>query len=230
MLLGVLAAGPASASAEPLPVYSGLLSFPTIKAPTDPEEYSWKVTLQPGQELKAVDDRHAEVYFEDGHPLFGIEAAPARDADGTAVPTTIGVSEGDVVTLVVHHRPGDPAADGALFDYPITEGPAFEAGFSSVIVIGPKDEAELREERERIEREAREAAEGGAGRSCIVPRLKSQPLKVGRKKLREAGCRLGDVRGTRSKSARVVRQHPRPGTVLGLGAEVGVKLGGIGRL
>lgn len=225
VLLGVFTTAAVSASAEPLPAYGGLLDFPTIHGPSDPEEYSWQVDLHEGQELKAIDDQRAEVYFEDGTASMSIDAESARDADGSAVPTSLRVSEGDVVTLTVDHRDGDPAAGGAPFDYPINAGPSFEVGFSSVIFIGPKDEAELQRERERIAMEEREAAERGAGRSCVVPRLKGQPLKVDRRKLREAGCRLGDVRGARSKSARVVRQYARPGTVLGLDADVGVKLG-----
>jgi hypothetical protein len=165
----------------------------------------------------------------DHHPAFGITAELARDATGSAVPTSLEVSAGNVVTLIVHHRAGNPAAGGAPFVYPISSGPAFEVGFSSVIVTGPKDEKELREDRERIareEREAREGAEPGPVRNCLVPRLKGRSLKVDRRKLREAGCRLGEVRGTRSKTAKVVKQNPGPGTTLAPDAEVGVKLGG----
>jgi hypothetical protein len=231
VLAAVAFAGQASATAEPLlPVYAGLLGFPTIKGPADSERYSWRVELWPGQELKAIDGQHAEVYYEDGHEAFGITAEPAHDASGATVPTDIEISEGDIVTLTVHHRDGNPAADGAPFTYPINSGYGWETGYSTVIVTGPKDEQELREERERIarEREAREATERAKGAStlaCVVPRLKGGSLKADRLKLLEAGCSLGEVRGIRSKSAKVVRQYPRPGTARAVGAEVAVKLG-----
>lgn len=222
----VVLAGSAPVSAEPpLPVYDGLLSFPTIKGSADPEEYSWRVELGDGQTLKAVDDQHAEVTFEDGHLAWVIKAESAHDARGKAVPTSISISEGDVITLTVHHRAGNVAADGVPFTYPITLGPGFEVGYSTVIVTGPKDEQELREERERI---AREAAAVGVEevRVCVVPALKGQSLKVDRRRLREAGCRLGDVRGIRSKTAKVIKQFPAPGTTRAASAEVAVKLAG----
>jgi hypothetical protein len=229
-LIGVFAVGPASAPAEPLlPIYSGLLDFSTIKGPSDPEEYSWKVKLVEGQELKAVDDQLAEVYFEDGTPMMKIEARPAHDADGASVPTSLRISEGDIVTLIVHHRDGNPAAEGAPFAYPILGGKGWEVGPSVVIVVGPKDEQELREERERVAREEWEAAqvaERGPTRDCLVPRLKGESLKTGRRKLRRAGCRLGEVRGPGSKTAKVVKQNPKAGATLAAGAEVGVKIGG----
>jgi hypothetical protein len=207
VLLGALLAGPAAASADPLPAYAGM-SFPTIHGPADPEEYSWRVNLQQGQELKAIDDQQAVVDYN-GIVMTHINAGPARDANGSAVPTSLSVSEADILTLEVHHRAGDPAAGGAPFDYPINAGQSFEVGFSSVIVIDPKEEAPV--------------AEGNAG--CVVPRLKGHSLRVDRRKLREAGCRLGEVRGARSRSAKVVKQYPRPGTMLGLDAEVSVRLG-----
>lgn len=210
VLLVVLATGVSSASAQPpLPVYEGGF-FPTIHGPADPEEYQWEVHLHPGQELHQIDDQNAAIYFEDETVMGVLSAAPARDARGTAVPTSLSVSAGNVVTLTVHHRDGDPANDGVPFVYPVTEGSAFEVGYSSVTVVEPPSAA---------------LAPPEPAPSCVVPRLKGQSLKVDRRKLREAGCRLGDVRGVRSKSARVVRQYPGPGTVLGRDAEVGVKLG-----
>jgi hypothetical protein len=207
------------------PTYDGLLSFRTIMGPADPEGSSWRVELQPGQELRAIDDQHAEVYYEDGHMAMSLQAEPAHDAHGAAVPTSVTVSDGDVVTLTVHHRAGDPAAGGAPFAYPITPGPSFEVGYSTVIVTGPDDEQKLREERERI---AREAATTGRDpvRVCVVPALKGRSLNADRKRLREAGCRLGDLRGRRSSTAKVVRQFPIPGTTRPAGAEVAVKLAG----
>jgi hypothetical protein len=61
VLLGALAIGSASASAA-LPPYEGDMSFPTIHGPSDPEEYSWEVSLAPGASLKLIDEQHAQVY------------------------------------------------------------------------------------------------------------------------------------------------------------------------
>ncbi len=233
-VLGCVASvGRASATADPLPVFGGLLNFPTIKAPADPEEYSWRVELRSGQELLPIDEETAAVKYEDGTVAELITAESAHDSTGATVPTSLAVSDGEVVTLIVHHRAGNPAANGALFDYPVSVGTGWEGGFSTVTVTGPKDEKELREEREereaREERERREAAESAERKplpACIVPRLKGGSLKAGRLKLREGGCRLGEVRGVRSKTARVVKQYPEPGTARAVGAEVAVKLVG----
>ena len=128
------------------------------------------------------------------------------------MPTTLAVVSDDVITLTVHHRAGNPAAGGAPFVYPITSGAGWEGGFQTQYVDIPD---ELKPDL------ATDPIPG-----CIVPALKGWSLKADRKKLRRAGCRLGEVRGTRSKTAKVVRQHPRPGTALAAGAEVSVKLAG----
>jgi hypothetical protein len=136
-LLVALVAGTVSASAEPLPVFRGALVFPVIREPADPEEYQWEVQLYPGQDLRQVDSQSAAIYFEDETVTGVLSAAPARDARGTAVPTSLSVSDGNVVTLTVHHRERDPAKDGAPFLYPVTYGPAYEVGYSSVTVVSP---------------------------------------------------------------------------------------------
>lgn len=229
----IASAGQASATADPLlPVYDGLLNFPTIKAPADPEEYAWRVELWPGQELLSIDGATAAVNYEDGTAAEVITVEPAHDSTGATVPTSLAVSDGDVVTLTVHHRTGNPVADGAPFDYPVSPGAGWEGGFSTVTITGPKDEKELREEREeraaREERETREAAESAEGEpvsTCIVPRLKGGSVKASRLKLHAVGCNLGEIRGPRSKAAKVARQYPTPGTARAVGAEVAVKLG-----
>jgi hypothetical protein len=211
VLFLVLAAGAVSASAEPsLPAYeSGF--FPTIHGPADPEEYRSEVHLHPGQDLRQIDDQSAAIYFEDMTMVNLITATPARDAWGAAVPTDLSVSDGNVIALTVHHHAVNPANDGAPFVYPVSAGSPYEVGYSSVTFVAPPS----------IQPEPPTLAP-----SCVVPRLKGQSLKVDRRKLREAGCRLGDVRGVRSKSARVVRQYPQSGTVLERDATVGVRLGG----
>ena len=59
---------------------------------------------------------------------------------------------------------------------------------------------------------------------CLVPRLGAEPLKVARKKLIQADCRLGRIRGRRTRSALVVSQSPQTGTRLAAGGKVGVTL------
>jgi hypothetical protein len=133
------------------------MGFPMINGPADPEEFSWEVVLDEGQELESIDDQHAQVYYTEGHhPAFGISAVAAHDADGSSVPTSLSVSGGDVITLTVHHRAGDPAKGGAPFDYPIIAGSGWEGGFQTVVVSGPPDEQELREQREERERRERQ--------------------------------------------------------------------------
>ena len=213
-LLGTVAIGSAPAVADPpLPSFNGGMSFPDIHGPSDPEEFSWEVHLHDGQELVAIDDRHAQIFYEHVVAQGQIEAAPAHDADGSAVPTSLIVSDGNVLTLVVHHRAGDPAADGAPFAYPISAGGSFEVGLSTVTVSFPSPE--IQPENNDISSPV----------GCLVPKLTGKSLKTSRRKLKEAGCKLGNVRGRRSKTAKVVKQNLRPGTAVPVGTEVGVKLG-----
>lgn len=190
------------------PLYEGAHQFSTIHGPTDPEDYSWRIELGPEQELVQVDDRTADVLYPSGHRAWRIGASEAHDANGATVPMTLAVVDTDVVTFTVHHRAGNPAADGAPFDYPISAGPGFTVGFSTVIVTMPPGETEPVVEPR-----------------CVVPRLASRSLMASRFRLREAGCRLGRVLGERSRSARVVKQFRQPGTVLASGAKVAIKLG-----
>lgn len=208
----LLVVGSSSASAEPsgLPAYDGGMTFARIDGPAGPEEYSWEVQLHEEQELKQIDERHAEV-SEGEHPAFNIVAEPAHDAEGSTVPTTLTVSEGNVVTLTVHHRAGNPAAGGASFVYPVTAGVGWEGGFQTYYVDIP-DQPKPDSSTEPTP-------------SCVVPGLKGWSLRVNRWRLSQAGCRLGAVRGPRSRGAKVVKQDVKPGTVLGAGAAVGVKLG-----
>jgi PASTA domain-containing protein len=60
---------------------------------------------------------------------------------------------------------------------------------------------------------------------CVVPSLRGRSLKVSRKRLARADCRLGRVRGRRVGTSKVKRQSPAPGTALAAGARVSVKLG-----
>ena len=210
--------GSSSASAEPsgVPPYDGGMTFTQIAGPTAPEEYSWEVVLSDEQRLEQIDERRAEVYKEADevkHLAFVIYAEPAHDAVGSAVPTTLAVSGANIVTLTVHHRAGNPAAGGAAFVYPVTQGAGWEGGFQTDYVDIPDEPGP--------EELASEPAP-----PCIVPGLKGRPLITDRMRLKRAGCTLGKVRGRRSRTALVVKQDLAPGSVLPAGARIGVKLGG----
>ena len=60
---------------------------------------------------------------------------------------------------------------------------------------------------------------------CVVPKLKGHSLRVSRKKLKKARCRLGKLRGKKTKSAKVTKQSPKPGKLRAAGTKVSVKLG-----
>lgn len=181
----------------------------------DPEEYSWEVSLGEGQELELIDERHAQVYYTEGHhPAFGISATAAHDAEGSNVPTSLRVSGGNIITLTVHHRAGDPATGGAAFTYPVAGGEGWIGGFATHQVQMPSAEPSLG------------GTVGQAAVNCIVPRLVGESLKAAREKLKKVDCKLGKVRGERSKTARVTRQSPKPGGVLTGGAKVSVRLSG----
>jgi hypothetical protein len=219
----------AAPSAAALPPFDGGFSFPMIEGPSDPEDYSWEVTLFEGQQLRSIDDQHAAVYYEeDEHIAFSITAESAHDADGAAVPTSLAVSEPNVLTLTVHHRAGNPAAKGAPFDYPVVAGEGWEGGFQTEVVLIPKDEQELKEEREQKAREELEAAEPDPASGCLVPDVRGRTLRGSKTRLRKAGCGIGKVRKRRGASARtaeVIRQGRRPGLLLPAGTTVAVTLG-----
>ena len=163
-----------------------------------------KVNLQEDQELIAVDDQHAAVVYKGGPQAFLFTAAPAHDADGAAVPTTLAVAQPDTITLTVHHRSGNPEAGGAPFHYPISAGVGWEGGFQTSFVGMP-------------------AVEAAPTLACVVPDLTDRTLSAARRMLRRARCKLGPVRGERSRGARVVRQYRAAGKSLPGGTEVGVK-------
>jgi beta-lactam-binding protein with PASTA domain len=61
-------------------------------------------------------------------------------------------------------------------------------------------------------------------KACVVPKPKGKSLKADRKELEKAGCKLGRIRGEKSKSAKVKQQSPKPGKALAPGSKVNVKL------
>jgi hypothetical protein len=197
---------------ESCPPFEGGYMFTTIYGPEEPEDYCWEVTLNDGQELQQVDDQQIDVVSKTGAAAWTINAAPAHDAEGATVPTTIAVTGEAEFTLTVHHRAGNPAAGGAPFLYPINSGKGWEGGFATVTVQMPPPE---------LPPEPPVATP----LSCTVPSLVDKSLKVSRKALRRAHCALGPVRGERSRGAKVVRQYRPAGKTLPAGTPVGVKLG-----
>lgn len=206
-------------AAEPCPPYDGAMSFPSIHSPEDPEDYCWEVQLGEGQELRQVNKTEAKVFFESGHEAFAIRATPASDAIGTTVPTTLTVSEPNLITLTVHHRAGNPAAGGAAFVYPVINGPGWEGGFQSVEIKGPPDESELKP------KPSPPPVEEAPIPTCEVPVLQGRTLKAARRALLLAGCQLGPIRGRRHRGARIVKQYRPADKTLPAGTEVGVRLG-----
>jgi IPT/TIG domain/PASTA domain len=69
---------------------------------------------------------------------------------------------------------------------------------------------------------------GPTARGCVVPKLTGKKLKLVKKKIRFAHCRLGLVskeQGVGVETGKVVRQVPKAGKVSAAGTKVSVKLG-----
>lgn len=63
---------------------------------------------------------------------------------------------------------------------------------------------------------------------CRVPKLKGRSLKAAKTKIRAGDCRVGKAtkrKGATAKTGKVVKQSPKPGTLLAPGARVRVALG-----
>ena len=186
------------------------MAFADIQGSDGPEEFSWEVKLDDESELRAIDDTHTGVFWVGTETLaITIIAQLAHDTEGVNVPTTLTVTQPNIITLTVHHRAGNPAAGGAPFDYPVIAGAGYEGGFQQYTVdMGPPTEQALPPPVLR----------------CIVPGLVGLTLRATLRQLRRSNCGLGEVRGERSRGAKVVRQFRRAGRSLPVGAQVGVKL------
>jgi len=134
------------------PIFDGVMTYQSIRDQSAPEEYSWELLLTSGQKVKTVDSQDVEIDYADGTEAMLISAELAHDAVGTAVPTTLKVSGGNIITLKVAHR-------GGPFVYPVVGGAGWEGGYTTEIVPPPKDRLEIEEEEARIEREEIEAEE-----------------------------------------------------------------------
>jgi hypothetical protein len=208
----------AGAAAEPVPLYDGTMTFQSIQGPDGPEEFLWELNLGPAEELRQMDDQHAAVYYTDAeeHLAFSITAEPAH-AEGATVPTTIVVTQPNLLTLLVHHRDGNPMAGGDPFEYPILSGAGWDGGFQSVRIEGPPDESQL----------ARPPISGTVeplSPRCVVPDLSGRTLWASRKILHRARCKLGRVRGERSRAAHVAKQYRLAGQSLAAWTAVDVKV------
>lgn len=112
------------------PIYEGDQTFKTIRDETAPETYSWKISLNKNQTLKAIDSEHVAIFNGDGTQALAITAEAAHDATGKAVPTSLSASEGNVLTLTVKYR-------GGGFVYPIIGGPAFQSSYTLPVIWEP---------------------------------------------------------------------------------------------
>jgi sugar lactone lactonase YvrE len=113
------------------PAYDGLMAFQDIRTPSSSKTFSWEVLhLGEGETLQLIDERHAGVFWDDGTQAMLISATAAHDADGKEVQTTLAVSEGNIVTLTVHH-------DVAGVIYPVVAGVGYQGGFQQIAAEGP---------------------------------------------------------------------------------------------
>ncbi|HEX4732404.1 MAG TPA: PASTA domain-containing protein [Solirubrobacterales bacterium] len=156
-----------------------------------------------------------------------IWARGASDADGAPVPTTIGVSKGDVITLTV------PYLDGG-FVYPVTESPWILISEGSIdratLPAGELERAErvIEEANPYIPHYERKTAPTAPGSGCRVPKLSGLTRRAAATKLRAAHCAIGKVHlaaGASAGKGKVVKQFRAAGAELAAGAPVAVKLG-----
>jgi hypothetical protein len=61
--------------------------------------------------------------------------------------------------------------------------------------------------------------------ACVVPKLKGKTLKFSRRATGRSECKLGKVARRKKNSHHVIRQSPKPGTVLAPGSKVSITLG-----
>jgi PASTA domain-containing protein/IPT/TIG domain-containing protein len=61
--------------------------------------------------------------------------------------------------------------------------------------------------------------------ACVVPKLKGKQLKAAKNALRRADCKLGKVKGKHTRAAKVIKQSPKPSTILAPESKVNIKLG-----
>jgi hypothetical protein len=230
--LGVAAAPAAAEPLGPAPIRNldeGGMILPEITGPEASEEYPFLVDLGEEQFLRQVSETEVDAYYAGHMRAFAINAEEAHDADGATVPTTLELTGREVVTLTVHHREGNPAADWAPFDYPVVGGSGWAGGFRTEIVVMENPFAEA--ERKIIEANPPAPTEPLPVITCKVPTLRGYSLRGAKNRLRAGHCAVGAVRlaaGATLGKGKVVKQFHSAGTELTAGAPVAVKLG-VGR-
>lgn len=122
------------------------------------------------------------------------------------------------MTFIVHHRAGNPAAAGAPFVYPITEGPGWEGGYRTISVplVEPQSPSPTPTPAEP------------APIPCTVPSLHGLSLRAAKVRLHAAHCSIGQVHlaaGATEGKGKVVKQFQPAAADLAAGAPVAVKLG-----
>jgi hypothetical protein len=228
LAVAITPAAAESGAGSELPVFK-TSAYPTIGSASAPETYSWRVELEPGEALILASEREAVVKRAEGKDET-IWAPMAHDLGGELVRTTFAVSEGDVLTLTVHHHEAE-------YDYPITvEAPWLLIG-EATIVTAPLPVGEIKANENRII-EANPPAvlppfepNFTPAPGCRVPKLAGLSRRAVVTKLRADHCTLGKVRlaaGATAGKGKVVKQFHPAGTELAAGAPVAVKLG-VGR-
>jgi hypothetical protein len=198
------------------------LSFGEIRSVTYPEEYPLQFELGEEQFMRQVDEQEVVVEYTGHFKAFSIKAPLEHDAEGANVPTTLKFSGGDVVTFVVHHRGGNPAAGGAPFVYPITGGAGWLGGFHTTVA-----------EMNNPQGPPADSTPSEPPPTCVVPALHDLSLHAAKARLRAAHCSIGQVRlatGATAAKGKVAKQFRAAGTELPAGAPVAVKLAAPGSL
>ena len=113
------------------PLTDGGMVYTAIRDQSATERYSYRVTVGAEQELRQIDGKHVQAFYNTGQPSFLVSAEPATDAVGTEVPTSLELTGNNVVTLIVHHQAGN---GGTPFVYPVVAGSGWEGGFHTTSV------------------------------------------------------------------------------------------------
>lgn len=219
----VVAPAAAETGGGKLPVWVPGSSYPTIETASDPETYSWRVELEAGQTLVAVSDERA-VIRRGSEDEGDIVAPTAHDADGELVPTSIAVSEGDVLTLTVRHHEAEYA-------YPITlERPWLIISQESTEPVQIPVAEDTGTPNPYVSNYVYPPFEPNftPKPACEVPKLAGLGRHAAAAKLRAEHCKLGKVRLARGATAakgKVVKQSHAAGAGLAPGAPVAIKLG-----
>ncbi len=150
------------------PLYDGSMIFQAIRGPEAPEEYSWEFHLREGLELKSIDQQTAGLFWtSNGSLAMAIGATLAHDAAGRQVQTTLGVTEGHVITLTVHYKASN-------FAYPILAGTAMQVGYEAATVYFPPGTMETEGEEEPAEESIEEEGPLVIAASISPPESKQQ--------------------------------------------------------